>query len=74
MSYVTRCLIFTHNLAIFAQANQGIQNLIASPPSNLQQYKSEIQGIINQLRTVKSGTTAYTRSQQLLMSAQNKLK
>ena len=61
-------------IQILAQANQEIQSLIASPPSNLQQYKSEIQGIINQIRTVKSGTTAYTRSQQLLISAQNKLK
>lgn len=59
---------------ILAQANREIQSLIASPPSNLQQYKSEIQGIINQLRTVKPGTTAYVRSQQLLISAQNKLR
>ncbi|MBR8833576.1 MAG: hypothetical protein DSM106950_05920 [Stigonema ocellatum SAG 48.90 = DSM 106950] len=59
---------------ILKQANQQIQRLIAYPPSNPQQLKGEIQGIINQLKTVQPGTTAYTEAQQLLLSAQNKLK
>ncbi len=33
----------------------------------------QLQGIINQLQTVKSGTTAYPEAQQLLRSAQTKL-
>ncbi|MDF5723933.1 MAG: hypothetical protein PUP91_26415 [Rhizonema sp. PD37] len=59
---------------ILKQANRQIQNLIASPPSKSNQLKGEIQGIINQLRTVKPGTTAYAEAQQLLLSAQKKLK
>ncbi len=55
------------------QVNQQIQSLIASSPSDSQQLKSQIQGIINQLKTVKAGTTAYAEAQQLLVSAQKKL-
>ena len=35
---------------------------------------SEIQGIINQLEKIKPGTTSYLKAQELLLSAQNKLK
>ena len=59
---------------ILKQANQQIQRLIAYPPSNPQQLKGEIQGIINQLNTVKPGTTTYAEAKQLLLSAQNRLK
>jgi hypothetical protein len=33
-----------------------------------------MQGIINQLRTIKPGTTAYAEAQQLLTAAYKKLK
>lgn len=59
---------------ILRQANERIQSLIASPTSNRNHLKAEIQGIINQLKTVKPGTTAYAEAQQLLLSANNKLK
>ncbi len=55
------------------KANQQIQQLIASPPSDSNRLKGKLQGIINLLRTVQSGTTAYTESQQLLVSAQKRL-
>ncbi len=55
------------------QANRQIQQLIASPPSDPNRLKGQLQGIINLLRTVQSGTTAYTESQQLLVSAQKRL-
>ncbi|WP_414564328.1 MULTISPECIES: hypothetical protein [unclassified Anabaena] len=56
------------------QANEQIQSLITAPPSDSQQLKGQIQGIINQLKTIKSGTTAYAEAQTLLLSAQNRLK
>ncbi|MBD1900209.1 hypothetical protein NDI44_15475 [Trichocoleus sp. DQ-A3] len=61
------------------EAKQEIQSLIASIPSdssqvNRNQIVSQMQGIINQLQTVKPGTTAYKESQQLLQSAHKKLK
>ncbi len=59
---------------ILKQANRQIQNLIAFPPSQSNQLKGAIQGIINQIRTIKPGTTAYAEAQQLLLSAQKKLK
>ena len=54
------------------QANRQIQQLIASPPSDSNRLKGQLQGIINLLRTVKSGTTAYTEAQQLLVFAQKR--
>ncbi len=58
---------------IIIQANQQIQNLIASSPSNRQQWKAEIQGIINQLETVRSQTTSYPKAQRLITLAQRRL-
>jgi hypothetical protein len=55
-------------------ANREIQSLIASAPSDSQQFKAEIQGVINQLRTVKPGTTSYADAQQLLTMAQKRLR
>lgn len=59
---------------ILTQANEQIQRLIASPPADNNQLKAEIQGIITQINNVKPGTTAYPEAQQLLISAQKRLK
>ncbi|WP_016952347.1 hypothetical protein [Anabaena sp. PCC 7108] len=59
---------------ILNQANKEIQRLIASTPANNNEIKAEIQGIITQLNSVKSGTTAYPEAQRLLTLANNKLK
>jgi hypothetical protein len=56
------------------QANREIKSLIVSAPSDRQQFRAEIQGIINQLRTVQPGTTSYVEAQQLLANAQKKLR
>ncbi|MDJ0694652.1 hypothetical protein [Mastigocoleus sp. MO_188.B34] len=56
------------------QAHRQIQNLIANPGSNPQQFKAQIQGVINQLKTISAGTTAYKEAEQLLKSAYDKLK
>ncbi|NES83044.1 MAG: hypothetical protein F6K10_17460 [Moorea sp. SIO2B7] len=61
------------------QAEGKIQRLLASTPTNANSVNrnltmSQLQGIINQLRKVQTGTTAYTEAQTLLKSAENKLK
>jgi hypothetical protein len=61
------------------QAKDTIQTMFTSTASqdlavNRNQLLAQLQGIINQLETVKSGTTAYPEAQALLASAQNKLK
>ncbi|HEY9610084.1 hypothetical protein [Allocoleopsis sp.] len=62
------------------QRAQGrIERLVASIPTdatsvNLNYIISELQGIINELENVQNGTTAYLKSQELLLSARNKLK
>ncbi len=58
---------------IILQTNQKIQNLIAFSPSNRQQWKAEIQGVINQLETVHSGTASYPKAQRLITLAQRRL-
>lgn len=58
---------------ILEVANQDIKSLIASAPSDTQQLKAEILDIINQLRTIKPGTTSYAEAQQLIAMAQKKL-
>ena len=55
------------------QANRQIQSLIANPGSNPQQFKAQIQGVINKLKTISAGTTAYKEAEQLLKSAYKKL-
>ncbi|AFY49587.1 hypothetical protein Nos7524_3808 [Nostoc sp. PCC 7524] len=55
------------------QANEQIQRLIAAPPSEQQQFQAQIQGIINQLNTVQSGTTAYAEAQILISQAKKRL-
>ncbi|HEY9611379.1 hypothetical protein [Allocoleopsis sp.] len=55
-------------------AKQAIQQFTASPPSDLNQWNSQLQGIINQLETVKAGTTSYQEAQQLRQFAQKRVK
>ncbi|MCF4966241.1 hypothetical protein [Nostoc sp. CMAA1605] len=55
------------------EANENIQRLIATPASEQQQLRSQIQGIINQLNTVQPGTTAYAEAQTLISQAKNRL-
>ncbi len=59
-------------------AQRQIQSLQASTPTNPQigdrnRTISQLQEIINQLKKVQPGTTAYLEAQQLLLSANNKL-
>ncbi len=60
------------------QAKDTIPTMFAASAAddsavNRNQLIGQLQGIINQLQTVKSGTTAYPEAQQLLASAQKKL-
>ena len=60
------------------QAKDTIPRMFAASAAddsavNRNQLIGQLQGIINQLQTVKSGTTAYPEAQQLLASAQKKL-
>ncbi|RUR73164.1 hypothetical protein ACF3DV_05210 [Chlorogloeopsis fritschii PCC 9212] len=52
------------------EANRRIQRLVAYPPTDRNQFKGELMGIIKELKTVKPGTSAYAEAQQLLISAQ----
>jgi hypothetical protein len=70
----TRRQLETEAQKTLQEANAQIQTLIANPPSNPQQLKAEIQGVINQLKTIKTGTTAYAEAQKLLSSAEKRLK
>jgi hypothetical protein len=70
----TRLQTETESQSAFKQANEQIQSLIASPPSDPQQFQAQIQGIINQLNTIKPGTTAYPEGQRLIALAQQRLK
>ena len=61
------------------RAQDRIEKLLASIPTdatsvNQNYIISELQGIINELEKVQNGTTAYLKAQELLLSAQNKLK
>ncbi|HEY9695223.1 MAG TPA: hypothetical protein V6D15_23725 [Oculatellaceae cyanobacterium] len=67
------------SVSALEQSQSAIQNLIASTPTDAKLLDrnrtiSQIQGIINQLEKVKPGTTSYLKAQELLLSAQNKLK
>lgn len=62
----------------FRQAQQDIENLLASIPNdgsstNTNQIISRLQGIINELERVENGTTVYLEAQNLLLFAKNKL-
>jgi hypothetical protein len=60
-------------------AQQEIENLLASIPNDPQNIErnriiSQLHSIINQLEKVEKGTTVYLKAQELLLSANNKLK
>jgi hypothetical protein len=60
------------------RAQDKIERLLAFTPTdaksvNRNRTASELQGIINELEKVQNGTTAYLKSQALLLSAKNKL-
>jgi hypothetical protein len=60
-------------------AQREIENLLASLPDDAHsvdrnRVNSQLQSIINQLEKVQSGTTAYLKAQELLLSANNKLR
>jgi hypothetical protein len=60
-------------------AQREIENLLASIPDDSQtldrnRVSSQLQSIIHQLEKVQNGTTAYLKAQELLLSANNKLK
>ncbi|MHC5611992.1 MAG: hypothetical protein ACYTXA_13525 [Nostoc sp.] len=53
--------------------------MLASIPANADNVErnrmlSQLQSIINRLEKVQNGTTAYLKAQELLLSANNKLK
>ncbi|MEH2242199.1 hypothetical protein [Nostoc sp.] len=60
-------------------AQREIESLLASIPANADYGErnrglSQLQSIINQLEKVQNGTTAYLKAQELLLSANNKLR
>ncbi|MEH2066402.1 MAG: hypothetical protein V7K50_29750 [Nostoc sp.] len=60
-------------------AQQQIKSLLASIPADAHDGErnrvfSQLQSIINQLEKVQNGTTAYLKAQELLLSANNKLR
>ncbi|MEH2462499.1 hypothetical protein [Nostoc sp.] len=60
-------------------AQREIESLLASIPADAHDVErnrvlSQLQSIINQLRKVQNGTTAYLKAQELLLSANNKLR
>jgi uncharacterized Zn finger protein (UPF0148 family) len=74
----TRRQVEQESVEALEQANSQIEDLVASIPSDAASMDrnstiSQIQEIINQLKKVQNGTTAYPRAQELLLSAQNKL-
>jgi hypothetical protein len=58
---------------ILKAANTKIEELIASPPTDKNQIRAEIQRVMTQLNTIKSGTTSYTESQRLLTLANKRI-
>jgi hypothetical protein len=59
-------------------AQRQIESLLANTPTDAQAVNrnytaSQLQSIINELKRVQNGTTAYLEAQNLLLSAQNKL-
>jgi hypothetical protein len=60
------------------QAQAQIESLLRYTPTDANSLDrnrtiSQLQGIVNQLKKVQNGTTAYLKAQELLLSAQNKL-
>jgi len=73
----TRYLAETESIQALEEAQRQIKRLLANTPSdaaiNQNLTISQLQGIINQLNKVQPGTTSYSKAQELLISAQNKL-
>ena len=75
----TRRRVEQESVEALEQANNQIEYLVASISADAKSVDrnrtiSQIQSIINQLEKVQNGTTTYQKAQQLLLSAQNKLK
>jgi hypothetical protein len=75
----TRRRVEQESVEALEQANSQIEYLVASISADAKSVDrnrtiSQIQSIINQLEKVQNGTTTYQKAQQLLLSAQNKLK
>jgi hypothetical protein len=67
------------SVSALQQAESKIEGLLAATPTTANSLDrnrtiSELQGIINDLDKVQNGTTSYLKAQELLLSAQNKLK
>ncbi|MTJ12160.1 hypothetical protein FJR11_06035 [Anabaena sp. UHCC 0187] len=69
----TRHQMESDAVEILKEANTKIEQLIASPPTDKNQIRSEIQRVMTQLNTIKPGTTAYTESQRLLTLANKRI-
>jgi hypothetical protein len=68
----------TNAVEALSTAQRETERLLASIPDEAHsldrnRVSSQLQSIINQLEKVQSGTTAYLKAQQLLLSANNKL-
>lgn len=75
----SRIIAEQQSLESLQEAKRDIQRLIASIPDNgvvddRNQLIGQMQGIIDQLYTVKAGTTSYAEARQLLQFAQKRLK
>lgn len=67
------------SLNTLEQAQRKIEYLLNATPTTAQSLDrnrtiSQLQGIINELERVQKGTTSYLKAQELLLSANNKLK
>jgi len=64
------------SLQAFDNANNKLNNLLANYSSDSDKNRTiaKIEGIINELNKVKSGTTVYNEAQKLKLLAENKIK
>ncbi|EDX72951.1 hypothetical protein MC7420_2569 [Coleofasciculus chthonoplastes PCC 7420] len=73
----TRSSAEAESMQALEEAQRQIQRLLANTPTDATIDRnltiSQLQGIINQLNKVQSGTTSYSKAQELLRSAQTKL-
>ncbi|BAQ66550.1 hypothetical protein [Geminocystis sp. NIES-3709] len=63
----------TESAQYFTEAERRIEKLLEVDNTESKLVASQLQGIINQLEKVQSGTTSYNQSQKLLKSANDKL-
>ncbi|MEO1428375.1 MAG: hypothetical protein AAFV71_04780 [Cyanobacteria bacterium J06633_8] len=59
---------------ILNQAEAQIENFIANPPSEPNQYKAKLRTIVSKLKSIQSGTTSHARAKELISSIQKQLK